>query len=359
LKKMRSFHLQSAIEQVADFLSKKIIAGEWHNEMPGVQSLAHQLGVNHKTVEAAIAQLERQGLLEGQGPRRRKRIVAEHTGFHQRSLTLVILTSELADMRLDYIVELQHELVAAGHSVVNLIRSFSELSFNPSLIARMVKKTKADAWIILSGSREILEWFCDSGTPAFSIFGRRRGLPIAAAGPNKPPMMAAATRQLLELGHRRISLLARKRRRLPEPGASEKSFLDTLASHGIEPSPYHLPDWEETVEGYHHCLETLFRHTPPTALIIDEMPFFVATMQFLSDHQWRVPQDVSLICTDSDPAFDWCHTTIAHLQWKSRPIVLRIVRWVKNISQHKKDLTQTNTPCHFILGNTIGPAIKS
>lgn len=355
---MQAFQLQSAIEQVADYLSKKINAGEWRDDMPGAQSLAAQLGVNHKTIDGAIALLERQGLLEGQGPRRRKKIAVLHKQTYRRSLTIAILTSDLVDFRLDYMVELQHELAASGHAVTHVTRSFTELSLDPKRIARMVKQTKADAWIILAGSREILEWFCGHHTPAFALFGRRRGLRLAAAGPNKPPALAAATRTLMDLGHRRISLLARKRRRLPEPGAPEKAFLDALEAHGIEPSPFHLPDWEETVEGYHHCLETLFRYTPPTALIIDEMPFFVATMQFLSDHQLRVPQDVSIICTDSDPAFDWCHTTIAHLHWKSRPIVLRIVRWAKHISQHKIDLKQTDTPCHFIPGATIGPAVK-
>jgi len=358
MNRMQAFQLQSAVEQVAEYLNKTIDAGQWFDEMPGVQTLAAQLGVNHKTVDGAIALLQRQGVLEGQGPRRRKKIVAHRQLRHRRTLTIAILTSEIVDFRLDYMVELEHELTATGHTVTHVTRSFTELSLDPRRIARLVKQTEADAWIILAGSREILEWFSAHDAPAFALFGRRRGLSIAAAGPNKPPMLAAATQKLMELGHRRISLLARKRRRLPEPGASEKAFLEALSSQGIEPSPFHLPDWEETVEGYHHCLETLFRYTPPTALIIDETPFFVATMQFLSDHQLRVPQDVSLICTDADPAFDWCHTTIAHLHWNSRPIVLRILRWVKHISQHKRDLKQTDTPCHFIPGATIGPAVK-
>ena len=42
----------------------------------GVAGLAQDLGVNHKTVEAALSLLERDGLLAGQGPRGRKRIVA-------------------------------------------------------------------------------------------------------------------------------------------------------------------------------------------------------------------------------------------------------------------------------------------
>ena len=69
----------------------------------------------------------------------------------------------------------------------------------------------------------------------------------------------AATRELIGLGHRRIVMLARPRRRLPERGASERAFLDELATGGVAPGPYHLPDWEESIEGFRMCLEPEIR----------------------------------------------------------------------------------------------------
>ena len=48
-------------------------------------------------------------------------------------------------------------------------------------VSRFVRKTKADAWIVCAGSREVLEWFSAQPVPAFALFGRRDGLPIAAA----------------------------------------------------------------------------------------------------------------------------------------------------------------------------------
>ena len=44
--------------------------------MPGVGALAKQLGVNHKSAEAALRLLEQEGLLAGQGPGRNRRIVS-------------------------------------------------------------------------------------------------------------------------------------------------------------------------------------------------------------------------------------------------------------------------------------------
>ena len=161
---------------------------------------------------------------------------------------------------------------------------------------------------------------------------------------------------MIGLGHRRIVLLARRMRRLPQPGASEQAFLDELAAHGIETSSYHLPDWEESVDGFNERLESLFRVTRPTALIIDEVPLFVAVQQFFAGRTIRVPQDVSLICTDASQDFDWCRPTVAHIRWDSRPVVRRIVRWVANVASGKADLRQTLTAAKFVRGGTMGPA---
>ena len=99
----------------------------------------------------------------------------------------------------------------------------------------------------------------------------------------------------------------------------------------------------------------MFGLTPPTALIVDEAPFFTAALQFLARRGYRVPDDVSLICTDADRNFTWCQPSVAHISWDSRPVVRRILRWAVNVSHGKKDLRQVLTPAKFIRGGTIGP----
>ena len=345
----------SAVEQVAGYLRKELSRGQWSGHLPGVDRLAPELGVSRKTLEAALRLLEGEGVLMRNGPRRKRSIALQ--GVQSRpALRLALLLSEEVDRRLDYIVDIEHELSDAGHSVNIAPGTLVELGMDVKRIERMVKKTPADAWVIVGGSGEVLEWFCGQPLPAFAIFGRRRGLPIAGVGPDKPPAFVEATRALISLGHRRIVLLARPRRRLPEPGASERAFLAELTAHGISSSSYHLPDWEETIDGFHGRLESLFQVTPPSALIIEESPFFIAAQQFLAKKRLRVPEDVSLVCTDADPAFDWCQPSVAHIRWESRPVVRRILRWAFNLSRGAKDLRQTLTPAEFVPGGTIGPA---
>jgi len=323
--------------------------------MPGKSRLARELGVSDKIVVCALEQLEHEGLLVGQG-QRRVRLIVSHGKESARPLRVAILAYESPALAAGYMVELRHLLAEAGHSVFFAGKSQLELGMKVSAIDRLVEKTQVDAWVVDAGSREVLEWFSALPIPTLALFGRRRGLPIAAVGPDKPPAMARVTRTLIELGHRRIVLLCRRIRRLPEPGESERAFLNELEVHGIQTGAYHLPDWEESIGGFHELLKSLFRHTPPTALIIDEAPFFVAAQQFLARQELRVPGDVSLVSTDASPDFAWCQPPITHIRWDHRPVVRRIVRWAANISHGRKDLRQTLTRAEFVSGGTIGPA---
>ena len=346
--------LFSPSQQVARHLSGEILRGVWSGEMPGVPYLAADLGVDRKTVDAALHLLEEEGLLEnrGAGKRRRIRKIANPT---TPALRLAILLGEASDSRTDYMVELKHRLEEAGHSPFFVKQSMVELGMKVASIAKVVERIDAGAWIVQAGSREVLEWFAERPIQTFALFGRRDGLPMAGVGPDTPSAYAAATKTLIELGHRRIVVLARPRRRLPEPGVSERAFLDELKAHGLPASDYNLPAWDETISGFRARLESLFRVTPPTALIIDEVPPFIAAQQFLSHRRLRVPEDVSLICTDSNASLEWCLPRVAHIHSEIYPVVRRVVRWAGNVSAGKPDLRQTLTPSRFVSGGTIGP----
>lgn len=348
----------SAAEQVAAHLRGELLNGIWNGLMPGGDKLAAELGVGRDTVEAALKRLEKEGFLVNQGRRRGRLIALPADGNTAKRLRLGILLDERVNRRLDYVVAFEHELAQAGHAVLNPPRTMSELGQEVKRIAAMVKKIEADAWLVLGGSREVLEWFAAREASVFAIFGRRRSLRIAAVGPDKMTAIKEVVEALVGLGHRRIVLLTRKRRLWPSPGQFEMAFLDSLTAHGITPGPYHLPEWEETIDGLHARLESLFRLTPPTALIIDEAPFFVAAQHFLAQRGLAVPEHVSLVCNDADPAFDWCKPPVSHIRWNGGPVVRRILQWASNLSRGKSDLRQTLTPAEFVRGGTIGPAKK-
>jgi DNA-binding LacI/PurR family transcriptional regulator len=353
---MSRLHLSSGAQQVAEHLRGELLRGAWAVTMPGRAQLAEELGVSGKLVEAALAQLEREGLLVSQGPRRRRRITLQGKKTRVPELRVGILLGDNADRGLNYMAELIHELEGAGHHVTFASQTLVELGMNVNRVEQMVQAFPADAWIVMAASCEVLEWFAVQPVPAIALFGRRGNVDMAGVGPKKTEALLVATRRLVGLGHRRIVLLTRPRRRIPEPGKLERAFLNELSTLGIPPSVYHLPDWEDTVDGFHACLESLFQLTPPTALILDEAPFVVAAQQFLAQAGMAAPRDVSMICLDPAAAFDWCKPTISHIRWDHRPVVRRLVRWVENVAQGRDDRRKVDTQAEFVEGGTVGPA---
>jgi len=323
--------------------------------MPGRHELAAELGINHKTVEAALKLLEAEGLVTCTGSGRRRHVSPPETHGKPPALRIAILTGMGGDRLQEYMVETKHRLIEAGHAAFYTEQTLSDLGMDVRRVARMVRNTPVDAWVALGASREVLEWFAAHSLPAFAFFGRRSGLAIAGCGPDKPPAYTEATRALLALGHRRIVLLAHADRRLPSPGASERAFLTELTAAGIATGVYNLPDWDDTKDGFHARLESLFHLTPPTALIADTVPLFSAVEEFLARRGLRVPEDVSLVSTETSTAFLWRRTSVSHMRWDNRPMIRRVVNWAENASRGRKDVRQVLVRAEFVPGGTIGP----
>jgi DNA-binding GntR family transcriptional regulator len=71
---MKPFRYLSAVEQLAGHLRGEIVRGEFGGHLPGVGSLAAELGCSPRTVVGALSQPEGEGILEKQATGRRSRI---------------------------------------------------------------------------------------------------------------------------------------------------------------------------------------------------------------------------------------------------------------------------------------------
>ena len=352
---MKPFHPQSVVEQLAAYLRAEIQSGGLGGAMPGVGQLVKRLGVGTKTAVAALESLKSEGVIEGAGKRRRNRIVAADQGI-KAGLRVRILLYEESDAHNELIVQLGYRLEQRGHRVTHAEKTLAGLKFDVNRVARMVEKNDGDAWVIQAGSKPVLEWFAARAVPAFALFGRQSQLPIASLATVKSPAVEDALRRLVELGHRRIAMLAREERRKPSPGLLERRFLEALERLGIPTGAYNLPDWEDYNGGFHACLDSLFRHTPPTALFFSEPALYFAAQQYLLGKGLVVPQDVSLVTLDDHPAFEWFQPEVSHIRTDTRRFVPRVVQWVENVAQGKDDRRETLVFGEFIEGGTIGPA---
>ena len=356
---MQPLRRLSVAELSAEHLRAGLRAGRWRGALPGVVRLAAELDVSRDTIRAALRILEAEGVLGARGLGRSRTVTAQGAARHR--LRIGILQHDpldVSNITAHLLLRVQRDLGAKDYEVFFMRQSQVELKHDVRRIIRHLGENPADAWIVVAGSRELLEWVATQAVPTLALYGRADGLPLARTGPLKAAVYAAVTRHLLALGHRRIMLIASRGRRKPSPGKSERAFLDELTAHGILTGDYHLPDWEETPAGYANLLERLFQRTPPTALIIDGAAQFIATMEFLARRRIHVPEQVSLVSTDDDAALAWCHPGVAHIKWDTAPIVRHIVRWVTSVRKGTANRKTVNYPSEFVPGSSIGPVWK-
>lgn len=342
-------------EQVAAHLGEELRRGRWKGAMPGRNQLVKELGVCGRTVELALQLLEKKGLLVPQGAGRPRRIELPEN-LDAASLRLTILHDESLAQKVGYMIDLRHMLEEGGHMVSFAPKSALDLGMDVKRIKRLVETNKANAWMVISAPRHVLEWFAEQPLPAFALFGRRDGVRIAAAGPDHVPPMRAAVQRLIAHGHRRIVKLDRWSARGSGPDRSARAAFEEMEKHGLPTGDYNRPAWNATPTGLRRMLDELFRVTPPTALILDEAFIFHAAKEHLAQRGILAPRDVSLICVDEDPTFEWCEPSVAHIRWDPQPVVQRILRWVNNVARGKEDRRQTLTKAEFVDGGTVGPA---
>jgi len=309
-------------------------------------------------MEQAMRRLSVEGLLVSQGAGQRRRINLEGGAKKGRTLRVVILLYEVSDQMTSYLVELVHRLQSAGHQAVFSTKSMLDLDMDTKRIARFVEATQADAWVVISGPRDVLKWFEAKAIPTFALFGHSMRIPLASAGPKKAGALEELVDKLVDFGHQRIVMVVREDRRKPELGLLESLFLKRLEAHGIRTGSYNMPDWEDHAEAFSRMIDSLFHVTPPTALIIGDPMLLFPVVQHLASRGISAPAQVSLACTDARPGFSWCNPSITHIAWDPEYVVKRVGGWAKNISLGKQDLRKGVTNARLIEGGTIGPAPK-
>lgn len=337
---------QSVTEQVASHLREELKHQRWKGNMPGRDTLARELGVHGSTVERALQELEKEGLVKKAGHGKPRLIVA--TGRRPAKVpTVCVLLYDAADEPDDYILRLQSQLGAAGHLMNFAPRTMRDLKFDPDRIEAMIQKQSADAWIVYCGSQRILERFVDLSIPAFALFGRMGGLPIAGAGTDILAALRETIHCLHGLGHSRIVMLTRSQLVETGLGITERTFVRELKEHHLPVSTYNLVAWDNSPAGLKDCLDQLFAVTPPTALFVDDWMIYNAVQYYLSHRQGVDHRKIHCISMEYHPSFCWYQPQSLHFYWNPITVVKAAVAWVKNVGRGRNTVAQKLIKAEF------------
>ena len=160
-------------------------------------------------------------------------------------------------------------------------------------------------------------------------------------------------RELAGLGHRRIVLVCPRFARLPQPGVLVTVFRDELKRLGLDAGEFSLPDWDPTPEGLRRLYESLFRLTPPTAVLLWNDELTVSLLHYAAGSGLRVPRDVSIISLEGPGALRWCNPPVAHFRADMEAQVSEVVRWAESVRHGRPDRTSRSIPSVLERGGTM------
>lgn len=358
---MHVLHRLNLAEQAALHMQREIEAGRWKGRLPGIARLAEELGMSRAKVLEALALVEARGLIVTQGAARHREVVPHQTLTSSNgSLRIGILHHEdpayAAPMTKEAILTLKHDLEQLGHGVFHSSKSQIALGGDVRRITKMVEQHQADAWVVCRGSALLLDWFCKQQTPFIAVDGSIDHSPMAAASLMPGAAFREAIRQLIALGHKRIVWVCPPHWVRPAPTKMVRAFWSQLTASGLSAGDYNTPHYDGTPEGFQLLLDSLFRLTPPTAMIVPCQNHAFALMNFLNRRGLSIPHDLSLIVGAPGPALHWIHPPIAYLQYDSLSLVRRIVRWVENCAKGGlPDLDQELINATLVAGETMVP----
>ena len=335
--------------------------------LPGVRELARRYGVSHTTVERALAYLEELEILAPAERGRMRRI------NNARLQKMARWKGQTPTQRILFIVDL-HE-IDLSYVAKRLFTCFRELcardgfflspveimNVPPSKLKLLLAELRPHGAILLVLSKTTLDAVHARNIPAVGIGIDDTRFPcFKSADSYRKAWLKAA-----EAGHVRIAMpvvavdatnaewrvrYERRVQRMEQLSAPRKIPFSRNYNLPIIPST--------TAEAYHSVLDGLFRHTPPTCLILQDLSHDLAASSFLQRRRLRIPEDVSVIVLMQDPLLADVLPTIAHAELYPDHALAQVFDKLKEQMKGLRSHEQVELPIQWVAGDSLAPPHK-
>lgn len=352
----------SLVAQTAGFLREEIQGGAWPRWLPGEHALCARLGVSRATLRAALAQLEREGLLKGgQGRRRETTRPRRRAGKAAASKVVALLSpvplEAMQRFALYWTDDLRGHLGEAGYTLEFQPTQLCRTAHPEHGLAALALRIRPAGWVLYQSGAPLQEWFSRRGLPCVIAGSRHPEIQLPAVDLDYRAACRHAAGLFLARGHRCVAFL-NPNQGLAGDQESEAGFREAFRApeaEGVEPI---IAGHTGTVPSLCQRLEALLRRPRrPTALLVSKPHHFLTVASWLARRRVRVPEEVSLISRDHDAFLEHHLPSVAHYAANPDAMARRISRTVLELvaGGTVKPVSHRLMP-EFVDGETLGPA---
>jgi DNA-binding LacI/PurR family transcriptional regulator len=240
----------------------------------------------------------------------------------ERSRSQVILT--VGGLR-DHLAELGYRLE------VHTSKAF-RLEHPERTLEALLGKSPADLWVLHLSTLAMQAWFARHGAPCLVYGSTHEGIELPCVDVDYAVIVRHAVGQLLGKGHRHLALMLPDQRLYgnQQGEAAFREAVDAGADPDRRGSVIKVPSEDpETV-----CRElrrALRRAEAPTAMILWRVHYIITAYSYVRALGFRVPEDLSLICTDDSSVIDWLVPAPARYAVHPSVIIQRLFRGIHEI----------------------------
>ncbi|MCE9611442.1 MAG: substrate-binding domain-containing protein [Chthoniobacter sp.] len=302
---------RSLAGQSAELIRIRIEKGELGPVLPGEYELASLLDVSRPTVRAALEVLEKEGVVAAaaQGKPR----MVQQCWFGKEKIgpsVRFLLASPLHEMPAGFqagMRQMRMRLASHGVRVAFQVSAAFRAERPARILERELAAADCDVWVVVDATPEIEAWMEGNQVPCVCLGGTyRHHLP--RTGGDGDRAIRAATRALLDLGHRRIVFPLHNAYgvQMVEP------FREALEERGVKwQETFHAPHWKDHAVNWYPILERMFAAAqPPTAFLTLGIRNLLPVLTWLGQRGLRVPADVSIIHMLDDPLLEFVYPPV-------------------------------------------------
>jgi LacI family transcriptional regulator len=219
----------------------------------------------------------------------------------------------------------------------------------------LLRQRRVDGFILSLSDEthpETIDQLKTLGKPFVLIDRQIRSVPSAAVLSDHGLGIRAAAAHLIELGHRRIGLIAGGRTVLPTYARADALLAACAAHRGVralvEYGTYSAEHGEATAEAF------LSRRDPPTALIAGGNQILVGLLRAIRRRRLRVPRDISLVTCDRTPLAEFLEPALATIERDPRGLGHSAAQVLLEVLRGAAP-RRVQLPVHFVPGRSCGP----